>query len=152
MQTLLINFHNSVSRPGGWHFLKLTWINEGQNVHFSFIGRYGGFCCATPMNFNNADYWSSRRWQLILISHSPSHRVIVRDCTTASYGAWAPFSLQILDTKDSYSVFMAFKVTDHWYDGPLCLRNMSAVSTIVLLTESCALTHMHYETICQISL
>lgn len=99
MQKLLINFHNNVSRPGGWHFLKLTWINEGQNVHLSFIGRYGGFCCATLMNFNNADYWSSRRWQLILISHSPSHRIIVRDYTTASYGTWAPLACRSLTQK-----------------------------------------------------
>lgn len=114
---------------------KLTWTYEGQNVHFSFPGRYGGFCCATPMNINNADYWSSRRWRLILSRHSPSHRVIFRDCTPTSYGAWAPFSLQILDTKDSYSVFIAFKVTDHRCDGPLCLQNVWAVGTIGLLTE-----------------
>lgn len=136
MQTFLINSHKSISRHGGWHFFKLTWTNEGQRVYFSFTGINGGFCCATPMNINNADYWSSRRWRLILSSHSPSHRVIFRDCTIACYGSWAPFSLHILDTKDSYSVFIAFKVTDHWYDGPLCLRNVSVVGTIGLLTES----------------
>ena len=63
------------------------------------------------------------------------HRVIFRDCTPTSYGAWAPFSLQILDTKDSYSVFIAFKVTDHRCDEPLCLQNVWAVGTIGLLTE-----------------
>ena len=114
---------------------KLTGTYEGQNVHFSSPGRYGGFCCATPMNINNADYRSSRRRRLILSRHSPSHRVIFRDGSPAGYGARAPFSLQSLDTEDSYSAFIAFKVTDHRYDGPLCLQNVSAVGTIGLLTE-----------------
>lgn len=54
----------------------------------------------------------------------------------ASYGSYAPCGLQVLDTKDSFSVFIAFEVTDHWGDGPLCLHNVSAVGTIALLTES----------------
>lgn len=112
-------------------------------MHFSFTGKYGVVFRTTAMNINNADYWSSRQWRLILSSHSPSGRVIFRDCTIASYGSWAPFSLQILDTKDSYSVFIAFKVTDHWYDGPLCFRNLSAVGTIALLKESFLYHHTY---------
>lgn len=56
IQTLLINFHDSISRYSRCHFLLLSWTNEGQWVRFSFPGMYGGLCCATLMNINNADY------------------------------------------------------------------------------------------------
>lgn len=33
-----------------------------------------------------------------------------------------PLACRFLTQKiDSYSVFIPFKVSDHWYDGPLCL-------------------------------
>lgn len=96
------------------------------------------------------EWWSCREWWLILSIHILSCRVIFRDCTIASYGLGAAFSLQILDTTDSYSVFIAFKVTDHGYDGTLCFLRASVV--VLLVDEEFLLhCHMYIKSNCSIS-
>lgn len=129
MQTLLIDFQDTV--------VDISWSHPGQmkDKRRIFLGRcMWRILLGNPLSINTAYYWSGGWWRFLLRSHGQSRTVISGDCTIASYGSGTFFSLQVLDTKDS--LFIAFKATDHWHDGPLCLLSMLAVGTLGLLTES----------------